>query len=383
MKILMVSMASLHFFRWTEQLQDSGHEVYWFDILDGGEKVERISWVRQKVNWKRKWNYPGRFFIKKRVPKLYHFLQKFNERNTAKVFERYVKEIKPDVVHSFVIHIGCLPITPVMEKYKDLDWLLSTWGSDIYARKNNERGLKIIKNILPKIKYLFTDCKRDYNLAVKMGFSGKFLGNYPGGGGYDLKTLGLYKQKLKNTILIKGKEDKHGRCINVLKALNDFKDLFLSYQIIVFGANSKVMQFYENSSLNNWPNITIHKTISQEKLFQLMGASKIYIGNSLSDGLPNTLLEAIIMGVFPIQSNPGGATAELITHGKNGFLIQNPEESLEIAGLLKQAIENPKFLEEAVLHNSKHITPSLERVWIQKQVIEAYHQIETDLNNKL
>ncbi len=34
MKILMVSMSSLHFIRWVDQLKDSGHEVFWFGIND-------------------------------------------------------------------------------------------------------------------------------------------------------------------------------------------------------------------------------------------------------------------------------------------------------------------------------------------------------------
>lgn len=43
MKILMVSIPTLHFFRWANQLQDAGHEVYWFDITGMSKPVSKIS----------------------------------------------------------------------------------------------------------------------------------------------------------------------------------------------------------------------------------------------------------------------------------------------------------------------------------------------------
>jgi hypothetical protein len=65
MKILLVSMPTLHFFRWTEQLKSSGHELYWFDILDGGQKVEKLQNVTQIKGWKRRFKYPGYYSIKR------------------------------------------------------------------------------------------------------------------------------------------------------------------------------------------------------------------------------------------------------------------------------------------------------------------------------
>ena len=83
-----------------------------------------------------------------------------------------------------------------------------------------------------------------------------------------------------------------------------------------------------------------------------MGKSLIYIGNSISDGMPNTLLEAIVMGVFPIQSNPGGVTEEIIKDGVNGLLINNPESILTIQNLILKSISNHYLLERAAHENA-------------------------------
>ena len=95
--------------------------------------------------------------------------------------------------------------------------------------------------------------------------------------------------------------------------------------------------------------------------------------------MPNTLLEAIIMGVFPIQSNPGGATAEIIEDGKNGLLIHDPENSDEIAMLLKKAIDSPEMLKSAITINTQKIKPRLKRNHIKEQVLNQYYLIEKEL----
>ena len=43
MKILFVSMPSLHVVRWIENLNASGHELYWFDVLGKGKLHTKIS----------------------------------------------------------------------------------------------------------------------------------------------------------------------------------------------------------------------------------------------------------------------------------------------------------------------------------------------------
>ena len=61
-------MPTLHFFRWTEQLENSGHEVYWFDIVDGSS-TERLTWVNKINGWKQKFpNLKGRYFVKNKIP---------------------------------------------------------------------------------------------------------------------------------------------------------------------------------------------------------------------------------------------------------------------------------------------------------------------------
>jgi len=385
MKILIVSMNSIHFVRWTEQLVNSGHEVYWFDILDSG-RTEKLPWVKQIVGWKQK--YPklkGRSSIKNRLPSFYKLITPLIENDTNKAFEETLNTIKPDVVHSMALYISCAPILKTMLKYKQIPWIYSSWGSDLFYFKEIPSYLKDIKAVLPRITHLFTDCKRDYTIAKKLGFKGTYLGTFPGGGGFDYLNTNPYINDIadRRTILVKGYQGRSGKAIEVLKAIMQLKNQLKNYKIIVFGADVEVSEFSSQHQLEDKFNISVlsrSKFLPHKEVMKLMGEALIYIGNSNSDGMPNTLLEAISMGAFPIQSNPGGATAEVISHDKNGFLIEDYSDIGNIRDLILRALNNYPLTQKAFHINQTEIKPQFDRQKVTNEVVNQYDFIEKNLS---
>lgn len=380
MRILMVSMNSIHFQRWTNQLKDSGHEVFWFDIKDGA-KVPDLSWVKSYQDWRLKVpNFKGRHKIKKYLPSLYKLL----ENDTAKAFENVLLEVQPDVVHSFVLYMSCVPILGVMQKYQDIKWIYSAWGNDLFYYQNIPEYKRGIVKVLPRIDYLFTDCKRDVALAKKMGFNGTVLGTFPGGGGYDFSVSDCFIKTpvlSRKVILIKGYQGRLGRGIKIIKAIEEIKLELKNYQIVVFGADDEMEDYIEKNNKLKKNNLKVYSKsdfLPHKAVLELMGKSLIYIGNSISDGMPNTLLEAVIEGAFPIQSNPGGASAEIITHKKNGLLIEDCLSVNEIRSHIIYALNHLELIEEAFHFNQEKIKPQLEIKYIKQKVLTAYKIIEKD-----
>ncbi|NEV93941.1 glycosyltransferase family 4 protein [Psychroflexus sp. YR1-1] len=377
MKILMVSMPSLHFFRWTEQLKDAGHEIYWFNITDSGKFEGRLDWVQQKFAWRLKWDFPGRVYIKKEFPKLSRYIQTVNTNSTPKAFENYLHEIKPDVVHSFALYVSCTSVLSVMENHPRIPWIYSSWGSDLYYFQNFKAYLKDIQAVLPRVDYLFTDCQRDYTIARTYGFKGEFLGVLPGGGGFKFdSTKPLKPPGERKIILIKGFQGRSGRAIPVLKAIQRLQQEILNYHVVVFGADREVVEFVKNEKIKTWFNIEVIGRIKYDEVIEFMQKALIYIGNSNSDGLPNTMLEAICFGAFPIQSNPGGASAEIINHGENGLLIKDCKNIDEIKNHLTTALNDKDLTNKAFKKNLK-IRLDLEYEIIKAQVLKAYQNINS------
>lgn len=353
---------------------------FWFDILDGG-KTNRLPWVHQITDWKLKYpNLKGRHFIKKAFPFLYKKLGFLIENNTAKKFETILQEIKPDLVHSFVLYISCTPILRVMKKHKNLPWIYSSWGSDLYYFKNISSYKNDILKVLPRINYLITDCKRDVLIAKELGFLGKELGVFPGGGGFDYDETDKYIKPIlgRKTILVKGYQGRSGKAIQVLKAMELMIDVLQKFQIIVFGADDEVVEYVRDNKLSDKISIKVlsrNQFLPHGKILEMMGETLIYIGNSNSDGMPNTLLEAIAQGAFPIQSNPGNVSEEVIEHNKNGLLIQDCENSNEIRQLIQQAINDSDLINKAFQTNQHEIKPQYERGLVKRKVLDAYNKI--------
>lgn len=383
MKILMLSIFAPHFFNWTEQLKDSGHEIYWLDIFDSGTRVPQIDFVHQINGWRYRWNYPGRYFLKRKAPKVTRLINNLNERDLKKFLEEKLREIKPDVVHSFVMYLATAPVREVMQRHPQIKWIYSSWGSDLYYYRKKERELTEMRQTFPNLDYMFTDCRRDYQIAVENGFSGEFLGVFPGGGGFDFSVTDQWMLPLasRNMILVKGYQGLHGRCIPVLKALWELRENLQNLEVIVFGAGNEVLNYVESNPLKHWEKLEVFGTLPHSEVMKRMGQALLYIGNSLSDGTPNTLLEALVMGAFPLQSNPGGATAELIEDGKNGFLIGNPEDEDEIAGLIVKALSEKVIIHKGVEYNLREVKPKLERELVKKKVLEKYRYIEQNLKS--
>ena len=377
MRILMISMQSIHFTRWTNQLKDCGFEVFWFDINDSGYNTN-LPWVNQITGWKKRLlKSKGRYFLKKQLPKFYRWFSRFIDHDLEQTFEKVLLEVKPDVVHSFALYVSCSPILQVMNKYSQIKWIYSSWGSDLFYYQNDAAYLVDIKNVLVRVNYMFSDCKRDFELAKKYGFQGDFLGVFPGGGGFKFEELKSYilpfeKRKI---ILVKGYENRSGRSINVVKALQKiYKDL-KDFEVVFFLSSPNLFEYLKANKSEIDFNYQILDNVDHLKMMKIMGESLIYIGNSNSDGIPNTLLEAMGMGAFPIQSNPGGASSEIIKNGYNGLLINDCESINEIKAQISHFLNNKINLNQSLLESIVKIHEEFDNNTIKSKVITTYKSI--------
>jgi glycosyltransferase involved in cell wall biosynthesis len=370
-------MHSIHAIRWIENLKISNHELFWFDSEAKG-KLATLNNVVQFTNWKLRKipNIKGEHFLYKKFPKVYSDIKPILEITQSEMLEKIILDIKPDVVHSFEMQSISYPMLKTMNKFPQLKWIYSCWGSDLFYYSNFKTHNQKIKNVLKRVDFLHTDCDRDYQIALNLGFKGKHTGIIPGGTGYDLQAYNLYKKPIgeRKIILVKGYQHLFGRGLNVIKALQNSSDVISNYEIVVFGAHKEVIDYI---NLHKLPfKVYDRNELSQNQVIQLMGNSLIYVGNAISDGIPNTLLEAICMNTFPIQSNPGNVTSEIIKNGLNGFLIENPDDIETIQNLIRMALSDKNRIIGATKINTQIAIDKLEYSKIQERIISLYSNLQ-------
>ena len=376
MKILLISMPSIHIIRWIENIKDQNWQLFWFDILGRGELKTGIE-LKQYTNWKkRKIPYiKGEYFLSKKTPELYQKIKGLFQVTEAEQFESLLNEIKPDIVHSFEMQECSYPLVQILkkEKYRQIPWIYSCWGSDIYYYQNLKNHKRKILNVLGRVTYLHTDNKRDQDIAKDLGFKGENFGVYPGGGGYEIPSKEELFKHHKNIILVKGYQHTFGRGLIVIKALENLITQIdqSGLKVIVFASHPEVIEYIKHKALPF--KIYSRHELSHKGILSVMKSTSIYIGNSISDGIPNTLIEAIVNGAFPIQSNPGGASEEIIKNGENGFLINDPNSKEEIKFLIMRVLSNKSLLEKAYAINST-LVRQFEKNLIKREIVKSYYK---------
>jgi glycosyltransferase involved in cell wall biosynthesis len=96
--------------------------------------------------------------------------------------------------------------------------------------------------------------------------------------------------------------------------LDAFRLLGILNKIVLVGDGKEL-----NALKSIYPEANFTGRISPEKVFNYLSVSKFFISNSITEGLPYSLIEAMAFGVVPIVSNVEGHK-DLIIDGRNGFL---------------------------------------------------------------
>jgi glycosyltransferase involved in cell wall biosynthesis len=101
--------------------------------------------------------------------------------------------------------------------------------------------------------------------------------------------------------------------------------------------------------------------------------AQVVVSPSIHDGTPNSLLEGIACGCFPVAGDLE-SIREWITPGKNGLLF-DPNNESSIAGAIMAAIESHSLREQAAAFNREMIADRAEYKQNMKRAEQFYEGI--------
>ena len=252
--------------------------------------------------------------------------------------------------------------------------IISTnWGSDIYWFQRFPKHAKNIRSLMEISDFYTAECTRDLKLAIDFGFTGQFGEVLPNSGGFAFSEL-TQKRILtssRKSIVIKGYESFVGRASIALDAVAEVSPLLADYKIYVYSANwktiRKVKKIKKQTKLDfiTFPK----KSLSHGQVLDLFNKSRIYVGISLSDAISTSLLEAMVCGAYPIQTNTSCAD-EWITTGITGEIVE-PIKSAVITSL-KIALSEDLLVDKAATINHDVAMKRLGLEKIKEKLINFY-----------
>ena len=314
-KVLIIAMLdSIHTYRWLSQFQNDNIEFFIFpskkfrnihkdlvSLLRDNSKQYHLESSGQ--NYK----FAGYFdFFLTKISKILWVKQSRLNR-----LDRLIHQISPDIIHAIEIQgAGYLLSELNALKLKKLNVdkiILTNYGSDIFFfEKFENHGVKI-SDALAACNFYSAECERDYDLAKKFGFTGKFLPCIPNAGGFEFPSQDeLIEFDSRNLLLIKGYGGLIGRANLALQVLPNILEDFTDIEVHFYSVTTDLLLELERLQ-NQYPQrvsfSTVRKTLTYQEMRKLFLRAKIYIGASISDGISTSFLESLIFGAFPIQTN--------------------------------------------------------------------------------
>ena len=276
---------------------------------------------------------------------------------SASILRIAIEEIQPDIVHAMRIPYEGMLASLAYEQDeesrlhgKQTPLIVSIWGNDFTLHASSTKWMKKhTSRTLIQANALHTDCWRDHRLALEWGFDGeKPAIVLPGGGGIrtQLFNPGESHNALHHPVVINPRGFRaYVRNDTFFKAI----PLVLSH---VPKARFLCPAMSEEPHAKNWvmeygitQSVELLPFLTKQEMAGLYQKSQVAVSVTTHDGTPNTLLEALACGCFPVVGNLE-SLREWITDGENGFLV-DPGNASDLAEKIILAISRPELLKQA------------------------------------
>jgi glycosyltransferase involved in cell wall biosynthesis len=291
-----------------------------------------------------------------------------------------ISETKPDLVHALRIpYEGMLAsITP-----QEIPLLVSVWGNDFTLHANANRKMKnLTEQVMHRADGVLADVHRDIRLAHQWGFSeNKPALVVPGGGGILFNEIEAARHE---TIPNLDLPTEAPVIINPrgIRAYAQTDVFFQSIPMVLEKLPSAIFlcpgmegkpeahQWVERLRIKE--HVLLLPTLPQDILWSTFHRSQISVSITTHDGTPNTLLETMACGCFPIVGDIE-SLREWIIPGVNGYLV-SPQSPHELAAAIITAYENPEFRQKARIFNKELLVSTADAELVRDQLAQFYKQ---------
>jgi glycosyltransferase involved in cell wall biosynthesis len=294
-------------------------------------------------------------------------------RNASARLREFIQRVKPDLVHAMRIpYEGML----AADAYTGIPLIISTWGNDFTLHGPSTSMMKHYTRWTMQVAdALHTDCQRDIRLANEWGFGIKKPSLVvPGNGGIRGNIFYPPTMPVGQPVIINPRgfrpyvrNDVFFKAIPlVLTKYPNAKFIFA-----LMAGEPQVEKWIQEKKVGNA--VELLPPFSHDQMADVFRRAQIVASPSIHDGTPNSLLEGIACGCFPVAGDLE-SIHEWITPGENGFLF-DPNDENSTASALMAAIENDSLREKSATLNRRMIADRAEYNQNMKRAEQFYEGI--------
>jgi hypothetical protein len=293
---------------------------------------------------------------------------------SARKLRTFIQDVQPDIVHALrVPYEGMLAASALEGLVSRPPFYVSIWGNDftLHAPSTPLMGYYTRKT-MKAVHALHADCERDVRLAQTWGLGvDKPTLVAPGNGGIRGDVFYPPLKPVTNPVIINPrgfrayvKNEAFFKSIPlVLEKRSDARFICSSMQ-----GEAQALQWMKDLKIDHA--VQLNPPLSHTQMGDVFRGAQIVVSPSIHDGTPNSLLEGMACGCFPIAGDLE-SIREWITPGQNGLLVDanNPQS---IADAILIALEREDLRREAAGLNAKIISARAEYQQNMELVGEFY-----------
>lgn len=294
-----------------------------------------------------------------------HWLGPLTVPWAARKLRSELRSIRPDVVHALRI-----PFEGMLAAAAVQDWplVISVWGNDFTFHAGAAPGMSILtRRALVTAAGLHADCRRDVRLAHEYGFpDDRPSVVLPGSGGIDTSIFHPGRASLKEIeTQLRGLLEGIPEDAPVVVNPRGFRayirnDTFFQAVPEILSRMPKCVflcpSMAGESQAERWldklgirESVLLLPVLSSPAMAAVYQRSWVMVSPSTHDGTPNSFLEAIACGCFPVVSNLE-SLREWIEDGSNG-LLTSPTDPGQLASSVVRALQGKRLREQASYRN--------------------------------
>ncbi len=302
-----------------------------------------------------------------------HFIGPLTIPRASRKLRNFIERVKPNLVHALRIpYEGML----AADAYTGAPLLVSVWGNDFTLHAPSTSMMRhYTRWTMSVADALHADCQRDIRLSQEWGFdANKPTLVAPGNGGIRTDIFYPPSAPVEEPIVINPRgfrayvrNDVFFQAIPlVLKKIPGVKFICAS-----MAGESQALSWIEQLDISRAVELLPH--LPHAQMADVFRRAQIVVSPSIHDGTPNSLLEGIACGCFPVAGDLE-SIREWITPDENGLLTDatNPQG---LADSIIEAIENKTLRGKAAGLNAKLISERAEYTYNMEKIKLFYESL--------
>lgn len=309
---------------------------------------------------------------------LRHWIGPLTIPGTAKQLRGLIDRLRPDLVHAMRIPYEGMLAAQALSEEIGVPLVVSVWGNDFTLHAPSTPWMSsYTRRTLQRTNGLHVDCQRDLGLASSWGYSNdKPAIVLPGNGGIRLDEFfpPLTREGIETETIINPRGIRtYIRIDTFFQAAKQVLDRRPTIKFIcpAMAGEPEAEKWVNKFGLRN--SVELLPKVTRKEMGDLYRRSVITVSPSIHDGTPNTLLEGMACGCFPIAGDIE-SLREWITSERNGMLI-DPYDSTALTKAIYSALDQPELRQRAGEINVQMITERAEYFQVMHSAEQFYADI--------